>query len=98
MLNKEMQHMSPRMWFTLVLRYLGTSEIFSGIHNFVTAYNVHAGYYATAATTMAFVNHGVEETASGIVVLLAAAHISALIVSALPAKQAEPSNTEPSNV
>lgn len=90
--------MSPRMWFTLVLRYLGASEIFNGLNNFVTAYNVHAGYYASSASTLAFVNHGVASTAVGAVVLLGAAHISALIVSALPSKQAEPNNAEPSNV
>jgi hypothetical protein len=90
--------MSPRMWFTLVLRYLGASEIFSGLHNFVTAYNVHTGNFSGGATAMAFVNHGVACTAAGLVVLLGAPHISALLVSALPSKQAEPSSTEPSNV
>jgi hypothetical protein len=90
--------MSPRMWFTLVLRYLGASEIFNGLNNFVTAYNVHTGNFAGAASTMAFVNHGVASTAVGLAVLLGAAQISALVVSALPAKQAEPPATEPSNV
>jgi hypothetical protein len=90
--------MSPRMWFTLVLRYLGAAEIFSALNNFVTAYNVHTGNYASAASAMAFVNHGVASTAVGLAVLLGAAQISALVVSALPAKQAEPVQTEPSNV
>lgn len=90
--------MSPRMWFTLVLRYLGASEIFNGLHNFVTAYNVHTGSYPVTANAMAYVNHGVASTAAGLIVLLGAAQISALVVSALPAKQTEPSNPEPSNV
>lgn len=90
--------MSPRMWFTLVLRYLGASEIFNGLNNFVTAYNVHTGNYSGVATATAFVNHGVASTAVGLVVLLGAAQISALLVPALPSKQTEPSNAEPSNV
>ncbi|HTV83900.1 MAG TPA: hypothetical protein VME63_00725 [Dyella sp.] len=90
--------MSPRMWFTLVLRYLGASEIFSGLNYFVTAYNVHTGNYASSASALAFVNHGVASAAVGLVVVLGAAQLSALVVSALPAKQAEPAQTEPSNV
>ncbi|GLQ88284.1 hypothetical protein GCM10007898_18530 [Dyella flagellata] len=90
--------MSPRMWFTLVLRYLAASEIFYGLREFVTAYNVHAGSYSISATAMAFVNHGVASTALGLIVLLGAANISALLVPPLPAKQAEPRNAEPSNI
>ena len=90
--------MSPRMWFTLVLRYLGASEIFTGLNNFVTAYNVHEGYYSIGASALAYVNHGVASAAVGAIVLLGAANISALLVSALPSKQTEPSNTTPSNV
>lgn len=90
--------MTPRMWFTLVLRYLGASQIFSGLDHFVTAYNVHAGYYASSASTLAFVNHGVASTAVGVVVLLAAPYISARFVLPLPAKREEPSNSELSNV
>lgn len=90
--------MSPRMWFTLVLRYLGASEIFYGLRDFVTAYNVHTGSYSVNATAMAFVNHDVASSAVGLVVLLGAAQISALIVSPLPAKKGEPGNAEASNV
>lgn len=90
--------MSPRMWFTLVLRYLAVSEIFYGLRDFVTAYNVHTGSYPVTATAIAYVNHGVASTVIGLVVLLGAAHISALLVSPLPAKQVEPSNVEPSNM
>ena len=86
------------MWFTLVLRYLGASEISNGLNNVVTAYNIHTGNYSGVATTMAYVNHAVASTAVGLAVLLGAAQISAAIVSALPSKQTEPSNTEPSNV
>ncbi|HKU17913.1 MAG TPA: hypothetical protein VJP80_01435 [Candidatus Saccharimonadales bacterium] len=90
--------MSPRMWFTLVLRYLGASEIFYGLREFVTAYNVHDGSYSVGATTMAFVNHGVASCALGLIALLGAAQISALIVPPLPSKQAEPTNAEPTNI
>ncbi len=90
--------MTPRMWFTLVLRYLGASEIFTGLNNFVTAYNVHAGYYASSASALAFVNHGVASAAVGLIVLLAAPYISARIVLPLQPKREEPTNTEPSNV
>ena len=90
--------MSPRMWFTLVLRYLAVSEVFYGLRDFVTAYNVHTGSYSVSATTIAFVNHGVASTAIGIIVLLGAAHISALLVPPLPAKRAEPNDVEPSNM
>jgi len=90
--------MSPRMWFTLVLRYLAASEIFYGLRDFVTAYNVHTGSYPVTATAIAYVNHGVASTAIGIVVLLGAAHISALLVPPLPTKQVEPNNAEPSNM
>ena len=62
--------MSPRMWFTLVLRYFGVSEVISGLNSFVTAYNVHLGYFSGSATTGAFVNHGVEGVAIGLVLLL----------------------------
>jgi hypothetical protein len=86
------------MWFTLVLRYLGASEIFNGLHNFVTAYNVHTGNFSGGATAMAFVNHGVASITAGLAVLLGAPHISAFLVSALPSKQIEPSDSDPSNV
>jgi hypothetical protein len=86
------------MWFTLVLRYAAVSEIFYGLRDFVTAYNVHTGSYPVAATAVAYVNHGIESTSLGLIVLLGAAHISALLVSPLPAKQTEPSSVEPSNV
>ncbi|WP_233841561.1 hypothetical protein [Dyella sp. 2HG41-7] len=81
-----------------MLRYAAVSEIFYGLRDFVTAYNVHNGSYPVAATAMAYVNHGVGSCAVGLVVLLGAAQISALLVSPLAAKQAEPDNAEASNV
>jgi hypothetical protein len=90
--------MSPRMWFTLILRYLGASEIFAGLNHFVTAFNVHMGYFQGSASAVAYVNHGVESTVIGAVVLLAAARLSALLVSALPAKFSEPAASASANV
>ena len=90
--------MSPRMWFTLVLRYLGVSEILAGFNHFVTAYNVHMDYFPGSASAVAYLNHGVESSVIGAVVLLAAAQLSALLVSALPAKYSEPATPAASNV
>jgi hypothetical protein len=86
------------MWFTLVLRYFGVSEIISGLTAFVTAYNVHMGYFSASSTTAAFVNHGVEEAAVGLVLLLGAPQISAILVKALPQKLKEPEGSEPQNI
>ena len=90
--------MSPRMWFTLVLRYFGVSEVIAGMNSFVTAYNVHLGYFNGSATAGAFVNHGVEGVAIGAVLLLGAAQISALLVKALPGKPSAPEGADPQNV
>lgn len=90
--------MSPRMWFTLVLRYLGVSEILSGLDHFVTAFNVHVGLFPSSTTTLAFINHGVKNAIVGAILLLGAAQISALLVSALPTKLSEPGNGESANV
>jgi hypothetical protein len=86
------------MWFTLVLRYFGVSGIVTGLNSFVTAYNVHLGYYTSAATVGAFVNHGVEGLAIGAVLLLGAPQISALLVKPLPVKASAPEGTDPQNV
>jgi hypothetical protein len=61
--------MSPWTWFTLVLRYLGASEIFYGLREFVTAYNVHDDSYSVGSAAMAFVNHGVASCALGLIAL-----------------------------
>ena len=37
--------MSPRMWFTLVLRTLGAYQVLTGLSTFVTALNVYLGWY-----------------------------------------------------
>lgn len=90
--------MSPRMWFTLVLRYFGVSEVIAGMNSFVTAYNVHLGYFNGSATTGAFVNHGIEGLAIGFVLLLGAPQISALLVKALPDKLKDPEGAQSQNV
>lgn len=90
--------MSPRMWFTLVLRYFGVSQVLAGLNSFITAYNVHHGYFTGAATTEAFVNHGVEGVAIGAVLLIGAAQISALLVKALPVKPSVVEGTDAQNV
>lgn len=90
--------MSPRMWFTLVLRYFGVSEIISGLNSFVTAYNVHMGHFNGSATAGAFVNHGVEGIAIGVALLLGAAQLSAILVKALPEKFKDPEGAAPQNV
>jgi hypothetical protein len=90
--------MSPWTWFTLVLRYLGASEIFYGLREFVTAYNVHDDSYSVGAAAMAFVNHGVASCALGLIALLGAVQISAIVIPPLLPKQAEPANAEPANL
>lgn len=90
--------MSPRMWFTLVLRYFGVSEVIAGLSSLVTAYNVHLGYFNGSATAGAFVNHGVEGLALGAVLLFGAPQISALLVKALPTKPSVAEGTDPQNV
>ena len=90
--------MSPRMWFTLVLRYVGVSEAISALHSFVTAYNIHMGFSSGSTTAAAFVNHGVQEAAVGVVLVLGAAQISAALVKALPQKLKEPESAEPQNM
>ena len=84
--------MSPRMWFTLILRGLGAYEFLNGLNSAVTALNVHFGYFNGSATAMAFVNHAVESCIIGAFLVLAGSRISALLVPPLPEKQ---DNSEP---
>ena len=91
--------MSPRMWFTLVLRYLGASEFVTGLSYFVTAYNVYMGYFTPSTeSSAAFLTHGVESVAIGSILVFGAAHISALFVSALPTGVQAPDAGTPTNV
>jgi len=84
------------MWFTLVLRGLGTYEFLNGLNSAITALNVHFGYFNGSATTMAFVNHAVESCAIGALLVLLAARISAVVVPPLPEKQGD--SESPANV
>ena len=88
--------MSPRMWFTLVLRGLGAYEFLNGLNHLVTALNVYFGYFSGSATTMAFVNHAVESCTVGALLMLLAARVSALLVPPLPEKV--PEVVPPANV
>ena len=90
--------MSPRMWFTLVLRSLGSYEVLSGLGSFVTALNVHLGWFAGSATTLAFINHGVESTVVGSILVFWAPRFSALLVPPTPAIHTEPGAEVPANV
>ena len=90
--------MSPRMWFTLVLRALGAYEVLSGLSSFVTALNVHFGWYAGSATTLAFVNHAVESITAGALLVFCAARFSALLVPPLPTTSVEPTTDVSANV
>jgi len=86
------------MWFTLVLRYFGVSEIISCVSSLVTAYNIHIGYYSSSSTPGAFINHGVASLAIGVVLLLGAPQVSAFLVKALPLKPDAPEGNDPQNV
>jgi hypothetical protein len=87
------------MWFALVLRFLGASQVVSGLTYFVTAYNVHMGYYnPTTETAAAFLTHGLESVALGAILVFGAAHISALFVSPLPTGAQGPDSGIPANV
>ena len=88
--------MSPRMWFTLVLRGLGAYEFLNGLTSAVTALNIHLGYFNGSSTTMAFVNHAVESCVVGAFLVLLAARISALLVPPLPTRASE--GEPPANV
>jgi hypothetical protein len=88
--------MSPRMWFTLVLRGLGAYEFLNGLSSAVTALNVYFGYFNGSATTMAFVNHAVGSCTVGALLAVLAARVSALLVPPLPEKPAD--GASPANV
>jgi hypothetical protein len=78
------QFMTPRMYFTLVLRGIGIWNFIEGLDHFVTAFNVHKGLYTPSLTdSQAFVTHGSLHLVVGIVLLAGAATISALLVPAM---------------
>jgi len=90
--------MSPRMWFTLVLRTLGAYQVLTGLSTFVTALNVYLGWYEGSATALAFINHAVESIVIGALLVVCAAKFSALLVPPLPATSVEPPNEASANV
>jgi len=92
--------MTPRMYFTLVLRCIGVWKIIDGLEHFVTAYNVNKGFYTPQLTqAQAFLTHGALNFLAGLALLLGAAAIGALVVPATrPHQQAEQSQVDGPNV
>lgn len=77
--------MTPRMWFALVLRYLGAASIMSAISYLVTAYDTQKGLNSGSLNVLAEINHAVVETIMGLALLFFADRISAFFVPALRA-------------
>jgi hypothetical protein len=77
--------MTPRMWFALVLRYLGAASIMSAISYLVTAYDTQKGLNSGSLSVLAEINHAVVETIMGLALLFFADRISAFFVPALRA-------------
>ena len=78
--------MTPRSYFTLVLRGIGIWKIAYGLEALTTAWNLYEKFYTPPYETPgAFVSHGFTATFVGVVLLFGASSISALIV---PAAQA----------
>jgi hypothetical protein len=77
--------MTPRMWFALVLRYLGATSIMAAVSYLVTAYDTQKGLNSGSLTVLAEVNHAVVETIMGLALLFFADRISAFFVPALRA-------------
>ena len=77
--------MTPRMWFALVLRYLGAASIMSAISYLVTAYDTQKGLNSGSLTVLAEINHAVVEAIMGLALLFFADRISAFFVPALRA-------------
>jgi hypothetical protein len=73
--------MTPRMYFTLVLRGIGTWRLIEGLDDVVAAYNIHAGLYQThVSDARSFLTHAVLSVAIGITLVMGAATISAMVV------------------
>lgn len=87
--------MTPRMWFALVLRYLGVGSLMTAISYLVTAYDVQKGLNMQSLTVLAEVNHATVQTVMGLVLLFFADRISAFFV---PAQRAAPTQGEPSDL
>lgn len=77
--------MTPRMWFALVLRYLGAASIMTAVSYLVTAYDIQKGLNSGSLTVLAEINHAVVETIMGLALLFFADRISAFFVPALRA-------------
>ncbi len=82
--------MTPRSYFTLLLRGIGIWKIIDGFDEATTAWNVHEKFFTSPYVTPgAYVGHAFTFFFIGIILLFFAAPISALIV---PAKQANDGN------
>lgn len=91
--------MTPRMYFTLVLRGIGVWKLIEGLDNFVTAFNIHIGAYDThLIAPKAYVAHGLLLFAVGALLLKAAPAISVMIVPPMSAGDADRPQSPPANV
>lgn len=78
--------MTPRMYFTLVLRGIGAWKLIEALDLFVGAFNIHAGLYDThISTPEGQMTHGLLFLVVGLVLLKAAPAISALVVPPMSA-------------
>ena len=83
--------MTPRMYFALVLRGIGIWKLAYSVEAFITAWNVYEKLDTDPyVKTGAFVNHGLVSALVGLVLLLGAPLISALVVPASAASRANP--------
>jgi len=79
--------MTPRMYFTLVLRGIGVWKIAYGFEALTTAWNLHEKFYTPPYEMPgAFVSHAFVSFVVGSILLFGAATISALLVPPLQPK------------
>jgi hypothetical protein len=91
--------MTPRMYFTLVLRAIGVWKIAYGFQDLTTAWNIHEKFYTTPYdTTGGFMSLGFTQVFVGGVLLFGAAAISALLVPASKAPQEPAIDSHDANV
>jgi len=91
--------MTPRMYFTLVLRGIGIWKLAYALEALTTAWNVYEKLYTTPYETPgAFVSHAVTNALIGATLLFGAAAISAMIVPASQPKQSPDVAADGANV
>jgi len=79
--------MTPRDWFTIILRAFGVWELLNTCDQAITVLNINAGIWKPLHTEMgSYVTHALETFLIGIWLLKGAPAISQLFYPAKPAK------------